>query len=374
MELIKFKNFLSRKKTVALILSGVFVCLSACSQTPVAVGNSTTLTNDMPVNRATVTAKAMGRGINLGNMFESPKAEGDWGVPAHPVTDYVRYVDLAADVGFKHIRVPVRWSSHASLDAAATIKPEFASRVEAVVDRALARGLYVVLNIHHYRQLDGDALDPGEPKVDDAVVQERFFNMWKQISKRFAGKSDKLLFEIYNEPHGKLTAIWNTFFPQALKIIRADNPHRVVVVGPVNWNNPEALPGLELPDDENILVTFHSYDPFSFTHQGAEWVNPRLPTGIECCSEAQEVRIVRNFEAAQSWSQQNKRPMYMGEFGAYSVAPENSRIAYTKIVREAAESRGIPWSYWELASGFGVYDPIANTWRKPLLDALQPKK
>ncbi len=374
MAFIRIKQRLSQYCSAVLIFGGIFLSLSACSQVPVAAEKSGGTTLDMPVNRATITAKAMGRGINLGNMFESPNATGDWGVPPHPQTDYVRYVDLAADAGFKHVRVPVRWSSHASLDASALIKPEFTSRVEAVVDRALARGLYVVMDMHHYRQLDGDTLDPGEPKVDDSVVQTRFLNMWKQISKRYAGKSDKLLFEIYNEPHGKLTAVWNDLFPQALKIIRVDNPGRVVVVGPVNWNNAEALPGLELPNDENILVTFHSYEPFSFTHQGAEWVNPRLPKGVECCTEAQEVRILRSFEAAQSWGQQNKRPLYMGEFGAYSVAPEASRIMYTKIAREAAESRGIPWSYWELASGFGVYDPIANTWRKPLLNSLLPPK
>jgi endoglucanase len=356
-----------------IIFACCFVGLSACGQTPKAAETGS-ISADMPATHATAAAKGMGRGINLGNMFDSPNAKGEWGVPVHPTTDFVRYVDLAAEAGFKHIRVPVRWSSHASLDAAAIIKPEFALRVDAVVDRALARGLYVVLDMHHYRQLDGDQLDPDEPKVDDAVVQLRFFNMWRQISKRYAGRSDKLLFEIYNEPHGKLNAIWNDFFPQALKIIRADNPTRVVVVGPVNWNNSEALPGLELPNDDNILVTFHSYEPFSFTHQGADWVNPRLPTGVECCNDAQEVRVLRSLEAAESWGKQNKRPMYMGEFGAYSEAPEKSRIAYTTIVRQAAEAKGIPWSYWELASGFGVYDPVANTWRKPLLESLIPSK
>jgi endoglucanase len=47
-----------------------------------------------------------------------------------------------------------------------------------------------------------------------------------------------------------------------------------------------------------------------------------------------------------------------------------SRVTFTRLVRDQAEARGIPWTYWELASGFGVYDPVAHEWRVPLLDAL----
>jgi endoglucanase len=359
-------------------LQAVLVCLTAsismfaCAQTSQSIGADGKLVGQSPA--ALAIAKAMGRGVNLGNMLETPMAKGEWGVPADAATDYQRYVDLAADAGFTHVRIPVRWSSHASKDETGTLNPVFTARVDAMVDRALARGLYVVLNMHHYRQLDGDNLDQGEPKVDDAVVVPRFLNMWRQIAKRYQGKSDKLLFEVYNEPHGKLNRNWNELFATALKEIRASNPTRIVVVGPVKWNNAEALSDLELPPDPNLLVTFHSYEPFPFTHQGADWVSPRLRTGVECCDDAQQSRILRSFELAERWSKDNNYSLYLGEFGAYSAAPMASRINYTMIARQAAESRGIPWSYWELASGFGVYDPVAKTWRKPLLEALLPTK
>jgi endoglucanase len=356
--------------TMQTCLLGLFAAFSlqACAQT----GTDAKPVGESPAAQAT--AKAMGQGINLGNMLETPLAKGEWGVPADAATDFQRYVDLAADAGFTHVRMPVRWSSHASTDAAGTLDPAFAARVDAMVDRALARGLYVVLNMHHYRQLEGGKLDQGEPSLNDDVVVPRFLAMWRQIAQRYAGKSDKLLFEVYNEPSGKLNSTWNSLFANALKEIRSSNPTRIVVVGPVKWNNPEALDGLELPPDPNLLVTVHSYDPFAFTHQGADWVSPRLPTGVECCDDAQESRLLRGFEAVDRWRVDHKYSVYLGEFGAYSVAPEASRITYMKMVREAAQARGMPWAYWELASGFGVYDPVANTWRKPLLEALLPPK
>jgi endoglucanase len=316
------------------------------------------------------TASALGRGINLGNMFESPLANGDWGVAPDKATDYLRFVTVAADAGFKHIRVPVRWSNHASSDAAALIDPAFVARVDAVIDNALARGLYVLLDVHHYRQLDGDALDKGEFRVADDVVELRFLNLWRQISRRYANHSPKLLFELYNEPHGRQNATWNTLMSRALREVRLTNPERIVVVGPTHWNNANSLRELRLPADANLLVTVHNYEPFKFTHQGASWVSPLLPTGITCCDAAQRKEALRSLDLARQWSQANRYPVHVGEFGAYQAAPLESRVAYIRMMRDGLEARQLPWTYWELASGFGLYDPVANVWRKPMRDAL----
>jgi endoglucanase len=320
------------------------------------------------------TAKALGSGINLGNMFETPKGNGDWGVPPDSKLDYVPYVDLAVEAGFNHIRLPVRWSSHASADAEGKLDEAFATRVDKVVDRALERGLYVVLNMHHYSQLDGEKPAEGEPRVDSEVVVVRFLNMWRQIAKRYAGRSDKLLFEIYNEPHKALDPSWNALASRALREIRSTNPERVVVIGPERWNAANALALLELPNDGDLIITFHSYEPFTFTHQGASWVNPSPPVGQTCCDDTQKAAIKHSLDTANEWSQDNKYSVYMGEFGAFSSGPMDSRVAYTKLVRETGEAYGMPTAYWELASGFGVYDPETKTWRKPLLEALKPSK
>ncbi len=323
--------------------------------------------------RAFALAKAMGRGVNMGNMLESPKADGDWGVVPDKANDYTGFVALAAQAGFTHVRLPVRWSNHAGTDAAAQIDETFAKRVDAMVDAALARNLIVVLNMHHYRQLDGDNQDPGEFAVASDVVDQRFLNMWRQIATRYAARPDSLIFEIYNEPHGRLNSSkWNDLAAQALAVVRQTNPTRAVVLGPTQWNSADLLAQLAVPNDANLIFTFHHYEPFNFTHQGAEWVSPILPTGVTCCSATQTQTIARNFALAQDWSAAKKYPIYLGEFGAYLKADTPSRVAYTRQMREQAESRSMPWSYWELAAGFGLYDPATNTWRAELRGALLP--
>jgi endoglucanase len=315
---------------------------------------------------ARAAAAALSRGINFGNMLESPR-EGDWGLRADDA--YIELVGGAAGLT-QAVRLPVRWSNHASADAQALIDPVFMARVESVVNKLLARGVTVVLNMHHYRQLEGNPLDPNEKPVPAEVVQPRFFAMWKQIAERFSGAPPRLLFELYNEPHGAMEPLWNDFASRALRVVRASNPTRVVVIGPHTWNSASALPQLVLPADPNLVLTVHNYEPFTFTHQGAEWVNPRLPVGVDCCDAAQLAKMREMFDLAVSEARRVGYPVFVGEFGAYEKAPLAARVRYLRAFRQMAEERDLPWMYWELASGFGLYDPVARRFRPALKDAL----
>ena len=315
--------------------------------------------------RAIAAAKAIGRGVNFGNMLEAP-TEGAWGIS---VTD--DFIDKAASAGFTSVRLPVRWSNHAGAEAPFTIDPAFIARVESIVDKLLAKNLVVVLNMHHYRQLDGDALDAGEAKVADAVVDVRFVMLWAQIASRFKDKGDRLVLELYNEPHGRMNGEpWNVLVARALGVVRQSNPDRVVVIGPTHWNSAGDLAQLKLPNDANLIVTIHDYNPFTFTHQGAEWVSPVLPLGVTCCSAAQVADMTGPLDVAKAWAATKRYPVYVGEFGAYSKADEASRITFNRTMRDAMESRGMTWGYWEFAAGFGVYDPVKLAFRQGLLDSL----
>ncbi|MEP6730123.1 MAG: glycoside hydrolase family 5 protein [bacterium] len=315
--------------------------------------------------RAVAIATAIGRGVNFGNMLEAP-TEGAWGLT---VTD--DFIDKASSAGFTSVRVPVRWSNHAGAEAPFTIDPAFMTRVESVVDKLLAKGVVVVLNIHHYSQLDGDAVDASELRVADAAVDVRFVMLWEQMAARFSGRSDRLVFELYNEPHGRMNGeAWNVLAARALGVVRMTNPNRIVIIGPTTWNSASDLHLLKLPNDANLIATVHNYAPFRFTHQGAEWVSPVLPVGVTCCSTSQEAEMTAPLDVAQTWSAAQRYPVYVGEFGAYNMADVASRIDFNRKMRNAMETRGMSWSYWEFAAGFGVYDPVKLSFRQGLLDSL----
>ena len=298
-------------------------------------------------------------------MLEAPN-EGDWDLRVTPA-----FIEAAWIAGFRTVRLPVRWSNHAASTAPYSLEPVFLRRVESVVDALLARGFQVVVDMHHHRQLDGDALDVGEFAVEDAVLHERFANMWAQIAQRFAGRSSKLLFELYNEPHGRLTpALWNALANQALQKIRQSDPTRLVLIGPSPWYDASGLANLTLPDDRNLMVTVHNYAPFNFTHQGASWITPVQPTGVTCCTPEQQQAIQQPLAQAKAWSVAAGYPVVLGEFGAYSLADMPSRVTYSRLVRNSAESHGMPWMVWDFAGGFGVYDPSTGLLRAELTNAL----
>ena len=332
------------------------------------IGAYPPLANDAPPGAsvsARATAAAIGRGVNFGNMFEAP-TEGAWGLT---VTD--DFIDKATGAGFASVRLPVRWSNHAGAQAPFTIDPAFMARVASVVDKLLANNVVVVLNMHHYRQLDGDPLDAGESAVAGGVVDVRFVMLWDQIATYFQGRGPRLVFELYNEPHGRMNGEpWNVLAARALRVVRRTSPDRIVVIGPTSWNSASDLRLLKMPNDANLIATVHNYNPFRFTHQGAEWVNPVLPTGVTCCSAAQAAEMTAPLDVAKSWSAATRYPVFVGEFGAYSKADSASRVDFDRTMRQAMESRGMSWAYWEFASGFGVYDPTTLTFRQGLLDSL----
>jgi endoglucanase len=311
--------------------------------------------------------KRLGRGINFGNMLEGSPNEGSWGVS---LSDEL--FDKAREAGFATIRLPVRWSNHAQTQSPFTIDSTFFQRVDYAINAATSRGMNIVVNMHHHRQLCGEALDSGEPGVDAALLDDRFVALWSQIAARYKDQpTERVLFELYNEPNtGCTPQRWNGLLQRALAEVRKTNPQRVIVIGPTSWNGADALQDLQLPDDKNLIVTIHNYNPFRFTHQGASWANGAdawLGTG--CCDAAQNAEVIAPLDKAQRWAG-GRWPIWLGEFGAYEKAPYDARVRYTRLMRNEAEKRGFAWAYWEMAAGFGIWDPKQRVWRTELRDAL----
>lgn len=299
--------------------------------------------------------------MNLGNALEAPN-EGDWGV-----TLKSEYFELLRNAGFNSVRIPIRWSAHASASPPYAIATSFLQRVDWAIDQALSRKLAVVINIHHYDEI----------MTTPAAHKARFLALWEQLATHYQYHSGDLFFEILNEPNNLLTsALWNQYLKEAIATIRQTNPGRILIVGPANWYSLSSLAALDLPADEkNLIVAFHYYNPFQFTHQGAEWVSGSDAWfGTTWSGTAAERQaILRDFAVAAGWGVAHNRPLNVGEFGAYSKADMQSRALWTDFVARTAETNGMSFHYWEFISGFGVYNGAANDWNYALLYALIPK-
>ena len=301
----------------------------------------------------------IGRCINLGNTLEAP-VEGEWGFVIAESD-----MQTIASAGFDSVRIPIRWSVHAAETAPYTIDADFFERIDEVIGWALDAGLQPIINIHHY---DAMIAEPAEHR-------ERFMALWQQITERYIDQPSSLIFELLNEPNGNLRAtLWNRYHRAALAMIHEIDPDRTVMIGGTNWNSARDLYNLLLPEDHDYLIaTFHNYEPFQFTHQGAEWVDGSTPwLGKTWGSDYDYREMQKLFDLVEDWqADRDGIPVVMGEFGAYSKADMDSRLLWTRAVVEESEARGFGWCYWEFAAGFGIYDRTTQQFN-PLLEALIP--
>jgi len=273
----------------------------------------------------------------------------------------VEHFRLIREAGFSHVRINL----HPFRDCGSTITDSYFQTLDWAVEQALANKLMVILDFHEFGAM---ARDPNG-------LKERFLAMWTQISERYENQPGEVLFEILNEPNGKLTPeLWNEYLREAFAIIRRTNPVRTVVIGPGQWNQIGQLDKLALPEsDRNIIVTIHSYSPMDFTHQGASWAGRKDKVGVSWDGTPQEKEaITAAFDQARAWSRKHRRPIHLGEFGVYDKAEMASRVRYLDFVTREAEKRGWSWAYWQFDSDFILYDIPGKRWIEPVRDALIP--
>ena len=338
-------------------------------------------------------ARRFMRGVNFSNFLEAPAGQ-DWGGGPLGPADY----DAVRAQGFDHVRLPVSWNHHTGPGPAHTISNAFFARVDAVVTGLLARGVNVLLNLHHFNEFYGSP----------AAYTNKLFAIWDQLAAHYSGFPDALAFELLNEPHQNATTeFMNGVYAQLLPRLRQTQPGRTIFVGPGQWNGIGELPALRLPpDDSNLVVTVHSYAPFFYTHQGATWagtqpyttnvvypgpppapVTPHpvsaqdpsvvawfdqyntLPTAQNPCSSN---AFIGALDLARDWAAYYGRPVHVGEFGAFNTSDPGSRARFYREMREAMDRRGLGWAAWDWKAGFHFWDRTTNGPAPGLREAFFP--
>ncbi|MEM9669543.1 MAG: glycoside hydrolase family 5 protein [Pseudomonadota bacterium] len=292
--------------------------------------------------------------INIGGALEAPR-EGDWGYR-------IRKEDLRRmhQAGFDTIRLPVAWSYHSSSRKPFRINRRFQKRVDEVIRAALDEGLNVILDVHHFYQLMNDPDDHSD-WLD---------GLWRQLAEHYEGWPDGLIFEFLNEPFGKMdTARVNEMNRRLLPIVRERHPDRWIIMSGSGWGHLDGLLEADIPYDPKAIATFHFYEPFNFTHQGATFA-PHVPIGRKWGSEEDREQLRSMIAAAADWQAKNRMPVFLGEFGPYEGIDLEARAQWTRAVRREAESYDMPWCYFDWATSFRVYDLSRERWLMSMRHAL----
>jgi aryl-phospho-beta-D-glucosidase BglC (GH1 family) len=286
-------------------------------------------------------AKAITRGINMGNTFEAPY-ENYWGNPVVTASNFDDY----KNAGFTCVRLPVTWDIHIAATPPYTIDATWISRIEQVVNWGLSRGLFIIINAHH----------EGWIKTDTAYAnpntRARFDSLWSQVATRFQNKSDSLLFEVINEPYPLSRAYVDNLNARIISIMRKTNPKRIILFSGYGWSNSYDLTAAAIPTDSLLIGYYHSYDPYPFGLNG---------TGTYG-STADINGTIQKFNQVSTWSSLHNVPVVLSEFGAMDTSKYNSRMCYYGTVTQQALAHNVPFEAWEDGGQFKFYNRTQHTW------------
>lgn len=146
---------------------------------------------------------------------------------------------------------------------------------------------------------------------------------------------------------------------------------RLIVLGPGNWQNIDALRDWRPPEGQNIAVSVHYYEPHAFTHQGAEWLGAEAPVfGRAWGTREDRVQVREHLMSTADWGARHGCAIQLGEFGVNRAVPIQQRAAWTRAVREGCEAQGMGWCVWDFAGAFPIWDRDAGAFMPLMRDAL----
>jgi len=292
--------------------------------------------------------RQMGVGINLGNRLDL------WEKSAKEVKE--AFFDSYKEKGFTNVRIPVCWHMHTEKVAPYAINQTFLDSVEQYVDWSLARGLVTVLNTHHEKWLDDPSnFTAGLPRLEA---------MWTQIAKRFASKSQFLLFEMFNEPFLMTADQLNTLHGSILPIIRKTNPTRIVLFMGLSHGSPfwiaQHPSTLEIPDDKQIMLEIHAYDPWKYAGPS--------PAQHTWGSDEDRTALTDWMDGIDAWAKEKQLPIYLGEFGLSKEQTQaTGRDDWYRTHYSEMSNRSWAASVWSDGGGHFIFNYTDLSWQEDIL-------
>ena len=309
----------------------------------------------------------MENGFNLGNAF-------DYGLQSTDPEKVKPVIDLYIEAGMKHIRIPVTWletiygDKLADEDGNVDFENERFKELQEIIDYALSKELYVVINTHHEKEFKENY--DGSDEYNDI-----FTTLWTDIATHFKDYPQELIFELLNEPEGAF-GDWiggaNPFDEDAIALTRQVyevghavvrgtgglNETRIIMVSTNGMGNhtmiEETYPSKdELPgkgEDKYLAIQVHTYDPWAFCGQDGE--NENYPGKDE---------IKTSIEAVFEHAKLLDTPINYGEFGVGRASNTDERDSdivreyYHTVVQTVLEA-GMSSTVWEDRGWYRLID------------------
>ena len=315
----------------------------------------------------------------------------------------MRFVDkdfsLLHDLGFTFVRLPIDLGSVMDASRPDLLNPDKLAHIDRALDKILAHDLAVIVDLHSISIQASDASNYSGDLDKDPQLQETFIRFWQSFARHLSGRDPRMVYlELMNEPvFAGHTQDWLPLQKRLLDAARQGAPRLTLIATSANWSNLDTFVQMAPVADPNVIYNFHFYDPFPFTHQGADWTwdavrplrkvpYPSSPEAVKAVVDSIEdttikgylqdygsqrwdaAKIEQTLQQAADWAKRYHVRVICNEFGAYKLysRPED-RLAWVHDVRTAFEKLGIGWAMWEYDSDFGLVERIGEYSQSPII-------
>ncbi|MDE6707029.1 MAG: cellulase family glycosylhydrolase, partial [Oscillospiraceae bacterium] len=320
-------------------------------------------------------------GWNLGNTLDCynvtwsvSEFETAWGNPKTTK----KMIDTVKFAGFNTVRIPVSWTDH--IDEEGNIDSIWLNRVQQVVDYAMDNNLYTIINMHHD---DYTWLNP--TYADEEEITKKYIKIWEQIAERFQNYDTKLLFEGLNEPrvvgsdeewtggtpeeHEVINHLLQEFINTVRKSGGNNSMRTLIITTHAASIEETAINGLQLPNDDNFIISIHNYSPWKFTTY--EYQNNNK------FDESAKKELSAQFDYLYETFVSKNIPVIIGEFGAENKNNTKARAEYYNYYISEADKHGIPCIIWDNnvfdgEGSYGLFDRETCDWHyEEIITAIQ---
>lgn len=301
-----------------------------------------------------------------------------------------------------HVRLPVDYNLFQK-DDGSFLEDGF-TYVQNCIDWCKKYNLNIILDLHKTCGFSFDLQENETGFFDNEKLQEQFYLLWEEFSRRYGKYENMICFELLNEvTNQKYITNWNKIAKTCIQRIRNILPEIKILVGSY-WNNSiAAIKDLDFPYDKNVIYNFHCYEPLIFTHQGARWLSKNMSkdftmsfdSDFEKYTEFSRKNIFEDFTAFDNFPKKSSPAnpetkyfetlfqeaikiaeernvlLYCGEYGVIDIAQNDDIVKWFKLISETFDKYNIgraAWTYKKM--NFGISDPKLDTHRKILLNYL----
>jgi endoglucanase len=388
------------------------------------------LTLAMPLHAATFQAK---RGIALDIWVTWPNQD-QWSDEkvVLPFPEWRKSVgkeqlQKLKDSGLDFVRMPIDPAVFLVSETVA-VRDQLFSEVNTSIDLAQSVGLKVIIDAHFIPKGPARTIGTNEVLADPKLFKA-YLDFLRTLANTIKDRDpSQVALELFNEPTNDCedagTNNWSKMLKQSFAAARASAINLTLILSGSCWGGADGLVKLKPSDypDDNLMWSFHSYEPFIITHQGASWtgdVSPHvygLPfpihsaskdelaatmdtirrrikdnatflrvSGITAFFEEEVAKIDteeklnavmdKPFDAVAKWAKENKvdpSNIILGEFGIIRqeynnpvVTDPRARAAFYKSQIKRAESRGFSWSMWGYGGAFGIAEAFEGKPAEP---------